>query len=140
MFGEYRTGKTQICHTLCVTCQVGLLLPSRHLLAPGEPSSVIDCPAAAYRDGRCCWQGMLPRLLSSLRCLRPQLADMVCSAKVAYIDSEGTFRPERIAPIAQRYNLDLDAVLSNVCSCMGCKTCCLLPDPQNCCLHADHIC
>jgi DNA repair protein RAD51 len=22
MFGEFRTGKTQICHTLCVTCQV----------------------------------------------------------------------------------------------------------------------
>lgn len=22
LFGEFRTGKTQICHTLCVTCQV----------------------------------------------------------------------------------------------------------------------
>ena len=22
MFGEFRTGKTQLCHTLCVTCQV----------------------------------------------------------------------------------------------------------------------
>jgi RecA/RadA recombinase len=22
IFGEFRTGKTQICHTLCVTCQV----------------------------------------------------------------------------------------------------------------------
>ena len=21
-FGEFRTGKTQICHTLCVTCQL----------------------------------------------------------------------------------------------------------------------
>jgi len=21
LFGEFRTGKTQICHTLCVTCQ-----------------------------------------------------------------------------------------------------------------------
>jgi len=25
IFGEFRTGKTQICHTLCVTCQVSLL-------------------------------------------------------------------------------------------------------------------
>ena len=24
IFGEFRTGKTQICHTLCVTCQVFL--------------------------------------------------------------------------------------------------------------------
>lgn len=22
LFGEFRTGKTQLCHTLCVTCQV----------------------------------------------------------------------------------------------------------------------
>jgi archaellum biogenesis ATPase FlaH len=22
IFGEFRTGKTQLCHTLCVTCQV----------------------------------------------------------------------------------------------------------------------
>ena len=26
IFGEFRTGKTQICHTLCVTCQVGLII------------------------------------------------------------------------------------------------------------------
>lgn len=25
IFGEFRTGKTQICHTLCATCQVGIL-------------------------------------------------------------------------------------------------------------------
>ncbi len=23
LFGEFRTGKTQLCHTLCVTCQLG---------------------------------------------------------------------------------------------------------------------
>ena len=26
IFGEFRTGKTQICHTLCVTCQVSLII------------------------------------------------------------------------------------------------------------------
>ena len=26
--------------------------------------------------------------------------------KVAYIDTEGTFRPERIAPIAERFGVD----------------------------------
>lgn len=25
LFGEFRTGKTQICHTLAVTCQVSIL-------------------------------------------------------------------------------------------------------------------
>ena len=34
--------------------------------------------------------------------------------KVAYIDTEGTFRPERIVPIAQRFNLDPEGVLDNV--------------------------
>uniref|UniRef100_K1QQN0 DNA repair protein RAD51 n=1 Tax=Magallana gigas TaxID=29159 RepID=K1QQN0_MAGGI len=26
IFGEFRTGKTQLCHTLAVTCQVGTTL------------------------------------------------------------------------------------------------------------------
>lgn len=31
-----------------------------------------------------------------------------------YIDTEGTFRPERLIPIAQRYGLDEQKVLDNV--------------------------
>ena len=31
-----------------------------------------------------------------------------------YIDCEGTFRPERLAPIAQRYGLDAEKVMDNV--------------------------
>jgi DNA repair protein RAD51 len=31
-----------------------------------------------------------------------------------YIDTEGTFRPERLVPIAQRYGLDEQKVLDNV--------------------------
>ena len=34
--------------------------------------------------------------------------------QVAYIDTEHTFRPERIRPIAVRFGLDADAVLDNV--------------------------
>lgn len=34
--------------------------------------------------------------------------------QVAYIDTEGTFRPERIKPIAERFGLDPDAVLENI--------------------------
>ncbi len=53
IFGEFRTGKTQICHTLAVTCQ----LP-------------VDMGGG---EGKCLW-----------------------------IDTEGTFRPERLLAVAER--------------------------------------
>jgi len=64
-FGEFRTGKTQLAHTLCVTTQM-----------PGDNG---------FNGG-----------------------------KVIYIDTENTFRPDRLRPIADRFNLDQDAVLENV--------------------------
>jgi meiotic recombination protein DMC1 len=36
------------------------------------------------------------------------------NGKVLFIDSEGTFRPERIAPIAERFGLDAEEVLDNI--------------------------
>ncbi|EAN79781.1 DNA repair protein RAD51 [Trypanosoma equiperdum] len=65
LFGEFRTGKTQLCHTLCVTCQLPL----------------------SQGGG----EGM-----------------------ALYIDTEGTFRPERLVAVAERYSLDPEAVLENV--------------------------
>jgi DNA repair protein RAD51 len=65
MFGEFRTGKTQLCHTLAVTCQ----LP-------------IDQGGG---EGKC-----------------------------LYIDTEGTFRPERLLATAERYGLSGQDVLDNV--------------------------
>ena len=65
LFGEFRTGKTQICHTLCVTCQ-------------------------------------LPRSSGG------------GEGKAIYIDTEGTFRPEKLAPIAERFGLDEKEVIENV--------------------------
>ncbi|XP_014670277.1 PREDICTED: meiotic recombination protein DMC1/LIM15 homolog [Priapulus caudatus] len=64
-FGEFRTGKTQISHTLCVTTQL-----------PGNNG---------YSGG-----------------------------KVIFIDTENTFRPDRLRDIADRYNLDHSAMLDNV--------------------------
>jgi meiotic recombination protein DMC1 len=61
-FGEFRTGKTQLSHTLCVTAQ----LPKNQGGGQG---------------------------------------------KVLYIDTENTFRPERIKQIAARYQLDAEEVL-----------------------------
>lgn len=65
LFGEFRTGKTQLCHTLCVTCQ----LPVSQ--GGGEGMAL-------------------------------------------YVDTEGTFRPERLIEVAKRYKLDPDDVLDNV--------------------------
>ena len=65
-FGEFRSGKTQLSHTLCVTTQ----------MANGS---------SGYGGG-----------------------------KVVYIDTENTFRPDRLRPIAARFNIDEEAVLDNV--------------------------
>lgn len=65
IFGEFRTGKSQLCHTLAVTCQ----LP-------------IDQGGG---EGKC-----------------------------LYIDTESTFRPERLLAIAERYNLSGPDVLDNI--------------------------
>ncbi|KAG0953210.1 hypothetical protein G6F57_002160 [Rhizopus arrhizus] len=64
-FGEYRTGKTQLAHTLCVQVQL------------------------SSEEG-----GM--------------------NSKAAYIDTEGTFRPDRIMSIADRFGVDPTVVLDNI--------------------------
>uniref|UniRef100_H2YAH9 DNA repair protein RAD51 homolog n=1 Tax=Ciona savignyi TaxID=51511 RepID=H2YAH9_CIOSA len=65
IFGEFRTGKTQICHTIAATCQL-----------PIEQGG---------GEGKC-----------------------------MYIDTEGTFRPERLLAVAERYGLNGADVLYNV--------------------------
>lgn len=65
LFGEFRTGKTQLCHTLAVTCQLPV--------------------SQNGGEGKC-----------------------------LYIDTEGTFRPERLLAVADRYKLVGSDVLDNV--------------------------
>lgn len=65
LFGEFRSGKSQLCHTLAVTCQ----LP-------------VDRGGG---EGKC-----------------------------MFIDTEGTFRPQRLVEIARHYKLDEGTVLGNV--------------------------
>ena len=67
-FGDYGSGKTQICHTLCATCQ----LPSD--------------------------QGGL-------------------NGGAIYIDTEGTFRPERLYQIAEARGFNPDEILQKVILC-----------------------
>ncbi|XP_068663858.1 DNA repair protein RAD51 homolog isoform X2 [Aristolochia californica] len=65
IYGEFRSGKTQLCHTLCVACQLPLDQGG------GE-------------------------------------------GKALYIDAEGTFRPQRLLQIADRFGLNGADVLENV--------------------------
>ncbi|KAI7866997.1 RecA family ATPase Dmc1 [Spinellus fusiger] len=64
-FGEYRTGKTQLAHTLCVQVQLSVL-----------------------HGG--------------------------ANSKAAFIDTEGTFRPDRIRSIADRFGIDPEIALENI--------------------------
>lgn len=72
-YGEFRTGKTQIAHQLCVSAQ-------------------------------------LPREMGGLN------IDEKEPVKVVYIDTEGTFRPERILNMAKRWEgvLDVKQTLRNI--------------------------
>ncbi len=64
-YGEYGSGKTQICHTLCVTTQ-------------------------------------LPKEKGGL------------GARVIYIDTENTFRPERVAEIAEARGQEAESILDGI--------------------------
>ena len=83
MFGEFRTGKTQLSHTLCVTTQM-----------PGENG---------FSGGKVIYLGR-------------SLCSALLSHPVTFLlsDTENTFRPDRLRPIADRFNLDQEAVLDNV--------------------------
>uniref|UniRef100_A0A8C4SLU6 DNA repair protein RAD51 homolog n=1 Tax=Erpetoichthys calabaricus TaxID=27687 RepID=A0A8C4SLU6_ERPCA len=72
MFGEFRTGKTQLCHTL-------------------------------YKFQKCQFFFFL-------------WLTVFCGGegKAMYIDTEGTFRPERLLAVAERYGLSGSDVLDNV--------------------------
>ncbi|KAJ7057223.1 DNA recombination and repair protein Rad51 [Mycena amicta] len=65
VYGEFRTGKTQLAHTMSVVAQ-----------------------------------------------LPPDMGG--ASGKVAYIDTEGTFRPDRVKAIAERFGVDPTMALENI--------------------------
>ncbi|UCG03721.1 MAG: DNA repair and recombination protein RadA [Candidatus Heimdallarchaeota archaeon] len=65
LYGEFRTGKTQLAHQLCVTCQLPPALGGFN----NDDNNPISC---------------------------------------IYIDTEGTFRPERIVSMTTRFGSDLD--------------------------------
>ena len=75
IYGEFRTGKTQICHMLAVTCQAR--------------STCATLPASE------------PQLTRGRRRQMPVTLGGG-EGKAMYIDTEGTFRPQRLNAIAER--------------------------------------
>ncbi|CAG04495.1 unnamed protein product, partial [Tetraodon nigroviridis] len=94
-FGEFRTGKTQLSHTLC-----------------GEDGAV-----EMWSSHDCLWNEVcrlvFPRCLCAVTSQLPG-DDGYSGGKVIFIDTENTFRPDRLRDIADRFNVDQEAVLDNV--------------------------
>ena len=82
MYGEYRTGKTQLAHTMSVVAQ----LPAEYGGAAGK---------VAYIDT----EGSLPSPLSR-------------GIEMTWFI--GTFRPDRIRSIADRFGVDATMALENI--------------------------
>ena len=84
VFGKSGRGKTELAHTLCVTTQM-----------PGENG---------FSGGKVIYLG------------KSFTPDTLMSSELTFLssDTENTFRPDRLRPIADRFNLDQEAVLDNV--------------------------
>jgi DNA repair protein RAD51 len=86
IFGEFRTGKTQLCHTLCVTAQ--------------QP---LDQGGA---EGRVIYVDTEGQFLSILRSDELPVFE--------YLSLKGTFRPQKLVAIAERFGMNAEEVLDNV--------------------------
>ncbi|KXS97349.1 hypothetical protein AC578_10731 [Pseudocercospora eumusae] len=81
VYGEYRCGKTQLSHTMCVMAQVSIHLDQQ--------------------------------LYGSDTSQKPK-SEGGAEGKVAVINTEGTFRPERVAQVAEYHQMDPETVNENI--------------------------
>ncbi|MCJ1362349.1 Meiotic recombination protein dmc1 [Acarospora aff. strigata] len=88
-------GKTQLSHTICLRC--GFMLEAEK----------------AFADGIRKWEEPQVKSLTSVR-LITFLARSGLISNYHAVDTEGTFRPERIAQIAERFELDPEATQENI--------------------------
>jgi DNA repair protein RAD51 len=103
VFGEFRTGKTQLCHTLCVTCQMACTDGGAEGKV-SEPQPLQLVPPS-FRT-----PPLTPPFHSPLTLSLRSLTH----TQAIYIDTEGTFRPKRLQEIAERFGMDPDMCLENV--------------------------
>lgn len=65
------------------------------------------CCSITSRHGRGIWKGEYMRVEHATECAHVAI-------EVAYIDTEGTFRPDRIRAIAERFGVNGDMALENI--------------------------
>ncbi|TGO17286.1 hypothetical protein BTUL_0019g00760 [Botrytis tulipae] len=87
VYGEFRCGKTQLAHTMAVIAQ----LPKEMGGAEGKVAYIGKKTIAC--EAKICGEHLL---------------------RLDWIDTEGTFRPERISEIAERFGVDPDQALENI--------------------------
>jgi DNA repair protein RadA len=110
-YGEFGSGKSQICHTLCVTAR-----------QPIDPSAATAATAATESESE----------LHNVKSIHDddnndgiddddntdnKRINHGLDSGTIYIDTEGTFRPERIEQIARARSLDASHVLKSVAVC-----------------------
>jgi DNA repair protein RadA len=96
-YGEFGSGKSQICHTLCVTAR-----------QPVEPSSSPPSSSSSSKSES--------EYSSDIASSNVHVNHGLDSGTI-YIDTEGTFRPERIEQIARARGVDASYVLKSVAVC-----------------------
>ena len=123
IYGEFRSAKTQLCHTLSVTCQVlrWNTVPHHHNHT-GTISKITCYNMSVFILKRCllftalwCKQNILicsscSNCVICFFCLTNVVVFMQLpldqgggEGKALYIDAEGTFRPQRLLQIADRW-------------------------------------
>lgn len=109
VYGEFRCGKTQLCHTMCVTAQ----LP-RELGGAEGKVFIISILLSFYflYPLVLCLSGSATVLTSRSHTstLKVFHLDFVCFSWLIL----GTFRPERIESIARRFEVDGKQALENI--------------------------
>jgi DNA repair protein RadA len=109
-YGEFGSGKSQICHTLCVTARQPIDPSSAATAAATESESELRNVKSIHDDDN------NNNDIDDDNTDNKRINHGLDSGTI-YIDTEGTFRPERIEQIARARSLDASHVLKSVAVC-----------------------
>jgi DNA repair protein RadA len=109
-YGEFGSGKSQICHTLCVTARQPID-PSAATAAITESESELHNVKSIHDDDNNDIDDDDDDNTDNKR------INHGLDSGTIYIDTEGTFRPERIEQIARARSLDASHVLKSIAVC-----------------------
>jgi DNA repair protein RadA len=107
-YGEFGSGKSQICHTLCVTARQPIDPSAAAATIAAESESELHNVKSIHDDDD---DGGGGGDTDNKR------VNHGLDSGTIYIDTEGTFRPERIEQIARSRSLDASRVLKSVAVC-----------------------